>query len=495
MSKQSYVLTANTDSLITNPLFGVSGRPVKAPDDPEQAFLWFEECVQNHEPCGKTARESVAGHVTLPNGLIYIPREESEDPRLVATAGQTGLYLALSYRWGTATITKTLRGNLDTHMKSIPAATLSKTFQDAFIITRRLGFQYIWIDSLCIIQDYVEDWAKEAMQMASIYTNAAMTISASVSDSAYSGLFYPYVTDYSPKLALHSIRGTAVDDFFLTNRVVSSFENDVEKGSLSSRGWYLQERLLSRRILHFGASQLHWQCLSGIWSASSTKNPAETSCWILNNQFLGASSLPVAKPKETPAIFTELRQVYAHQPHGTWYHMLRDYTARSLTNSSDKLPALTGLAAAFAEKTKDLYLNGLWIHGLPEGLLWSSPGLGFDGFDSKSNFSAPNGYRAPTWSWASLDGKVEYPLGRLGYIDAEVERFTVDSRGKEGRVLHYEDQEHRLFSEPDQMLIIKGKIRPLAKMQWFRLEDREIVERAKDFNITCRMPHLRFDDR
>jgi hypothetical protein len=173
--------------------------------------------------------------------------------------------------------------------------------------------------------------------------------------------------------------------------------------------------------------------------------------------------------------------------------MLRDYTARSLTNSSDKLPALAGLAAASAEKTKDLYLNGLWMHGLPEGLLWSSPGLGFDSFNSKSNFSAPNGYRAPTWSWASLDGKVEYPFGRLGYIDAEVEDFTVDSRGKEGRVLHYEDQEHRFFSEPDQMFI-KGKIRPLAKMQWFRLEDREIVERAKDFNITCRMPHLRFDD-
>jgi hypothetical protein len=249
---------------------------VKEPDDPEQAFLWFKECVQNHEHCGKAAREGVAGYVTLPTRLVYIPRQESEDPQLVATAGQTGLYLALSYRWGTATITKTLTGNLNTHMKSIPAATLSKTFQDAFIITRKLGFQYIWIDSLCIIQDSAEDWAKEAMQMASIYTNAAMTISASVSDSADSGLFYPYVTDYSPKLALRSIRGTVVDDFFLTNRVVSSFENDIEKGSLSSRGWCLQERLLSRRILHFGASQLHWECLSGIWSASSAKISQKT---------------------------------------------------------------------------------------------------------------------------------------------------------------------------------------------------------------------------
>lgn len=79
------------------------------------------------------------------------------------------------------------------------------------------------------------------------------------------------------------------------------------------------------------------------------------------------------------------------------------------------------------------------MHGLPEGLLWSSPGLGFGDFDSKSKFSAPDGYRAPMWSWASLDGMVEYPMGRLGFIDAKFEGFTADSRGNEGRVLYYED--------------------------------------------------------
>jgi len=489
-----YVLIGVTDSVITNPVFGVSGRPINPADDVEQPFRWFQECLDNHEACGKAAREGLDGNVTLPTRLVHVPTAESENPRLVATSGQTGRYLALSYRWGTATITKTLKDNLDTHLKSIPASTLSKTFQDALIITRRLGFQYIWIDSLCIIQDSPLDWAREAMQMASIYTNAAMTISASVSDSADSGLFYSHTVDYSPKLTLRSIGGTAVAEFFLTTRSVPSFEADVEKGTLSNRGWCLQERLLSRRILHFGTNQLHWECLSGVWSASSAKNLADDPSRTLNNRFLGASSLPLAIPKETPTLFAELRQVYAHQPHGTWYHMLRDYTSRSLTNSSDKLPALAGLAAAFAEKTKDVYLNGLWMHGLPEGLLWSSPGLGFNDLDSKSNLSAPNGHRAPTWSWASLDGEIEYPIGRLGYIDAELEGFTAPTRAEEGRVLHYEEHENRLFSDPNQVLIMKGKLKSLSELRGFRAEDREVVEQAKDLNITCRMPHLRFDD-
>jgi hypothetical protein len=482
------------DSVITNPVFGVSGRPINPADDVEQPFRWFQECLDNHEACGKAAREGLDGNVTLPTRLVHVPIAESENPRLVATSGQTGRYLALSYRWGTATITKTLKDNLDTHSKSISASTLSKTFQDALTITRRLGFQYIWIDSLCIIQNFPQDWAREAMQMASIYTNAAMTISASVSDSADSGLFYPYTVDYSPKLTLRSIGGTAVADFFLTTRSVSSFEDDVKKGTLSNRGWCLQERLLSRRILHFGTSQLHWECLSGVWSASSAKDLADNPSRTLNNRFLGASSLPFAIPKEIPTLFAELRQVYAHQPHGTWYHMLRDYTSRSLTNSSDKLPALAGLAAAFAEKTKDVYLNGLWMHGLPEGLLWSSPGLGFNDLDSKSNLSAPKGHRAPTWSWASLDGEIEYPIGRLGYIDAELEGFTAPSRAEEGRVLHYEEHENRLFSDPHQVLIMKGKLKPLSEIRGFRAEDREVMEQAKDLHITCRMPHLRFDD-
>jgi hypothetical protein len=120
---------------MTNPVFGVSGRPINPADDVEQPFRWFQ--IDDHEACGKAAREGLDGNVTLPTRLVHVPTAESENPRLVATSGQTGRYIALSYRWGTATITKTLKDNLDTHSKSIPALTLSKTFQDALAITRK----------------------------------------------------------------------------------------------------------------------------------------------------------------------------------------------------------------------------------------------------------------------------------------------------------------------------------------------------------------------
>ena len=128
---------------MTNPPLGVSGRPVNAADDPEQPLRWLNECLGTHEACRNASREGDVGHITLPTRLIYVPEYQSESPRLVATSGETGQYLALSYRWGTATITKTLIENLDSHLTSIPTATLSKTFQDALIITRKLGFHYI----------------------------------------------------------------------------------------------------------------------------------------------------------------------------------------------------------------------------------------------------------------------------------------------------------------------------------------------------------------
>jgi hypothetical protein len=232
---------------VTDPLFGVSGRPVNAADDPKQPLRWVKECLEDHPNCKPASQGSGIGNVDLPTRLVYIPVNESEDPRLDETTGQTGQYLALSYRWGDAKITKTFKQNLDSHKQSISYASLSKTFQDALITARRLGFHYIWIDSLCIIQDSPEDWAKEASQMVSIYANAVLTLSASVSESADSGLSYPPPAHYAPKLTLCTVKGTPFADFCITNRSVSSFQDNVVKGSLSNRGWCLQERILWRR--------------------------------------------------------------------------------------------------------------------------------------------------------------------------------------------------------------------------------------------------------
>jgi hypothetical protein len=183
-------------------------------------------------------------------------------------------------------------------------------------MARTFGSEYIWIDSLCIIRDSSED----LQQRPSTWHPFTQT------------QFLPYQLLYPTLLApnfsipipwtTHSRRAQSEAQFstifFLTNHSVSSFYDGVEKGTLSDHGWCLQERQLSRRTLHFGATQAHWECLSGVWSAGSDKNIRKNPHGTMNSQLLGASSLPLAKLKDIPTIFVKLRQGYAHQPHGTW---------------------------------------------------------------------------------------------------------------------------------------------------------------------------------
>jgi len=105
--------------------------------------------------------------------------------------GRRDQYVALTYRWGSAKLTKTLLANKADYESAIPLNEISKTIQDAIAMTRKLGYRYLWVDSLCIIQNSPEDWKEEASRMAATCENTTITLSASASESADSGLFYP----------------------------------------------------------------------------------------------------------------------------------------------------------------------------------------------------------------------------------------------------------------------------------------------------------------
>lgn len=143
--------------------------------------------------------------------------------------------------------------------KHIPLHTLSKTFQDAVEVTRRLGIRYLWIDSLCIIQDSAADWDTEAIQMEYVYNNCFFNIAATHSANGEGGLF----TRRDPLVNL-PVRVQATYDgeepkFLMSinaNRWVEAFEREP----LNTRGWVIQERIFSPRICHFTSNQVIWEC-------------------------------------------------------------------------------------------------------------------------------------------------------------------------------------------------------------------------------------------
>ncbi|KAI8715249.1 HET domain-containing protein [Fusarium sp. LHS14.1] len=198
----------------------------------------------------------------MPTRLIDIG-EKGQCPKLIEVDGRLMDYLALSHRWGGAKIFRTTQANLKAQKAGIDLEKLCTTFRDALKMTSKLGYQYIWIDSLCIVQDSPEDWAKEAARMAMVYMNAALTLAAACAISGDMGLFQ----QRNPVRVRMTYQGLSTDDkgnspekyYFLKTK---SFREEVTDGSLNSRGWCLQERWLSRRTVHFGHTQRFWECQS-----------------------------------------------------------------------------------------------------------------------------------------------------------------------------------------------------------------------------------------
>jgi hypothetical protein len=300
-------------------------------------------------------------------------------------------YITLSHCWGSYAIVTLEKGTLITFKSMIPLSDLPQTFRDAVVMTKRLGVRYLWIDSLCIIQDSAEDWQRESARMWEIYTYSSLNLAATGSSDGTGGLFR--VRDpLSAKLLKAKATWTGLQpgdyyclDYFDWNR-------EMDESPLIARAWVMQERLLAPRVLHFGRDQLYWEC--AVFDASET--------------------FPEGLPNTRRARFKnwELRKtsadpLYQSSPDfvlgNAWWQLVTVYTRASLTKDGDKLVAISGVAKQMQNRFAEtnIYLAGLWKTNLVYQLPWST---------SATEFGArPETYRAPSWSWASVDGVISSP--------------------------------------------------------------------------------------
>lgn len=185
-------------------------------------------------------------------------------------------YVALSHRWGTpdqkqpeeVKFASTTFDNINKirEPESIDEAILPRTFRDAVILTRKLGKEYLWIDSLCILQkkdkdgdpESKADWEKESKLMEQVFSSAYFTIAASCADHRFDGFLKPRAPRQYVTLATDEGAQFHVCD------VIDQFDVDVEQGELNKRGWVLQERALSRRTIHLTKTQTYWECGDGV---------------------------------------------------------------------------------------------------------------------------------------------------------------------------------------------------------------------------------------
>lgn len=293
-------------------------------------------------------------------------------------------------------------------MDGIDISSLPKTFQDAITVSRNLNVRFLWIDSLCIIQE-TNDWERGSSLMGHIYANAMCNLSALGATAENGGLFFPRNAE--------SIRTLRVEIACLDGPCDlvhwGFWESAVDSMDLNLRGWVFQERLLAPRILHFGSEQLFWECRElnacesypeGLWEEMYTL------AWKRNFTHTGLSHVPSRK----------LMII--------WHKLVEQYTKCSLTMDEDKLVAISGIAKLVQRKLEDDYLAGLWRRSLLEDLLWEVRG---DGVGAQR----PDRYRAPSWSWASVDGRISYQSPRIGQdritvLNAAVSLRSVDLTGQ-----------------------------------------------------------------
>lgn len=327
-----------------------------------------------------------------------------EDLFLYETSGEKASYLALSHRWGGAKLLTTTSTNLSSHKKFIELADLCKTFQDAIMVTRKLGVRFLWNDSLCIIQNSASDWETESSRMGRIYSNATLTLSAACALSGDTGLFQSRETSGEVKVPFLTEDDSDIIPCFISDHSPRDFDQEVSQGPLGQRAWTLQERYLSTRIVHYGETQIHWECQEATWDEGSSLPLRLLSRFGIDGVGLH-KSLRLSHWSVTHGFDAENKFIDGHG-YNTWYGLVTEYSKRSLTFGSDKLPALSGLARLFARANHDEYLAGLWRKDLLVGLTWHKDQRCPSLRRPPPEGEAPR--RAPSWSWASCDGEIKF---------------------------------------------------------------------------------------
>jgi len=305
-------------------------------------------------------------------------------------------YAALSYCWG---------GKVDwwidyvkscqrTAGRDVEVVKMPQTYQDAVTICLGLGYSYLWVDCLCILQGNKEDWLIEGARMCEIYAGAALTISASDSSHCTDGFLTPRSLSQREGVVLPLRNNDGRVGCLHLYLPDTDFPTLVGHGPVAQRAWCLQERQIARRVLHVCQSEVFFECVR-CRRFESERIPGDE--FDVNDEFLAfhmprdVHDLGRGKPAR------DVRNVLS------WYSIVQDYTRRGLTFPGDKLIAISGLAKHAQQFFGGEYLAGLWRKQLHIGLAWM-----IEEADFATRAAAP--YRAPSWSWASMDGPVSWHL-------------------------------------------------------------------------------------
>lgn len=365
---------------------------------------WLARCSVYHESCNATRTQDDYHPTRL---LDLGISGEGSVIRLIETkeSACNGPYAALSHCWGGSLPIVLKEENIHALKKSIRLEELPKTFQHGVYLARYLNNRYLWIDSLCIIQDSEADWEREATCMKDVYRNAHVTVAATGAAKSSVGCFFDRDVNLIKTVTVSiSWQGARQGIYEVCDGNI--WQEDIVNAPLNQRAWVVQERLLSPRILHFGREQIAWECQ---WSNACETFPDQLppTLWPFGDDYF--KSLLEESSDDLIALH--------------WEEIASTYSQGRLTTESDKCIALSGIVDAIQSHTTDEYLAGLWKSQFIRHLCWSIMAL-----DNREQPRLPRrslNYRAPSWSWLSIESSIQY-FGRVCALEDDNSKSMMD---------------------------------------------------------------------
>ncbi|KAJ1327434.1 HET domain-containing protein [Microdochium nivale] len=515
---------------------------------------WYGQCIASHKTCGPADPDF------LPTRLLQI---DLQDPlaavRLVVTAEEQQKtqfdqiqdvdagnssnlrrrrrYASLSHCWGGANVPTLTSNTIQALRRGVSPDSLPRTFADAIAVTRKLAIAYLWIDSLCIVQDSPADWAVEAGIMGDVYSNSTVNIMATASRDSHGGLFRNRADPQTGLMTLGLIHVESAWNNSMvsggingpdqhrpptpaTRSLLHLAEEDlwqvsVAEAPLNARGWVLQERVLASRALHFGKEQLLWECrglsacevyptglpntlLANIDRIKPTAPPgSKNEAAVEDTRAVPGSSeshaapstqLDVLKRHLQEAVLAQLRDArhehWMFETASLWSNWVEAYSAAKLTRRSDKMIAISGLAKYMRLlRDGDRYLAGLWEHGLLDQLVWYAIHLAPNRMPSTGSLAAASTLEPtreqtgiPSWSWASIETMVipGFPLTSSAVRHIDVvDVKTTPAPGHDDTGVLLGGELHVKPACP----LLKGTMSPLVKLHLHgmgRVDDAEV---------------------
>lgn len=331
----------------------------------------------------------------LPTRVIDV---HTDTPFLHISDGQKAPYMTLSHCWGGEQPHVTTTSTLQENCRGIPMESFPELYRDAVEVTRRLNIQYLWIDSLCILQDSKDDWSEEAAKMGDIYRHSYLTLYALSSPDCHHGMLLPRHGTSAAAAAAHGITNS-------NNHEITK-ESVFQTAPLCKRAWALQERLLSPRLLYYSDGEMFWECL--------TQTAREGNRRVVLRKATPYRYESFECPQVRDALVRPLddNPSFPVSPPSDWQIIVSEYSRCRLTYRSDKLAALSGLANMFQRNTGYTYVAGMWIENLGYELLWYCP-IEQDTLQQDSG-SDNDSFSKPSWSWISTDFAVRFKaLGNM----------------------------------------------------------------------------------